>query len=53
MGNPQLPPEETERSLPEALPPPLAEQQVQPEPAEDKKKLIFIIITVMEKNLRY
>jgi len=41
MGNTQLPPTEVED------PPPQAEQQVQPEPAEDKKKLIFIIVTAV------
>ena len=47
MGNTQLPPTEVEDPPLEALPSPQAEQQVQPEQAEDKKKLIFIIITAV------
>jgi hypothetical protein len=47
MGNTQLPPTEVDGPLPDALPPPEAEQQAQPSPPAENKKILYIIIAVV------
>ena len=46
MGNPPLSPEEIERPLPEALPPPRLEQP-QTTPQQNSNKILYIIIGVI------
>src|SRR5574338_1276623 len=46
MGNPQFSPDEIERPLPEALPPPQTEQP-QPDTQQGNKKILYIIIGVI------